>query len=115
MLGPRAPTAVVNSRQAADPDRVTARGYGQSPREQNRSSTMLVLVIVIIAVGYVVSVRIHPLRKCPRCNMSGRHFGAVFKGSYRRCRRCDGRGQLDRVGTQVFYGGTKHTGVFPKK
>ena len=39
---------------------------------------MLVVVIVIIAVGYLVSLRIHPLRKCPRCNMSGRHFGAVF-------------------------------------
>ena len=47
--------------------------------------------------------------------MSGRHFGAVFTGSYRRCRRCDGRGQLDRVGTHFFYGGTKNTGVFPKK
>jgi DnaJ-class molecular chaperone len=76
---------------------------------------MLVLIVVIIAVGYLVSLRIHPLRKCPRCNMSGRHFGAVFPGSYRRCRRCQGRGQLDRVGTQVFYGGTKGTGVFPNK
>ncbi len=76
---------------------------------------MLVLVIVILAVGYLVSLRIHPLRKCPRCNMSGRHFGAVFAGSYRRCRRCDGRGQLDRVGTQVFWGGTGHTGTFTKK
>jgi len=47
--------------------------------------------------------------------MSGRHFGTVFTGTYRRCRRCDGRGQLDRVGTQIFYGGTKHTGVFPNK
>jgi hypothetical protein len=76
---------------------------------------MLVLVIVIIAVGYLVSTRIHPLRKCPRCNMSGRHFGGLFSYAYRRCRRCAGRGQLDRLGTQVFWGGTKGTGVFPKK
>jgi hypothetical protein len=47
--------------------------------------------------------------------MSGRHFGAMFSGSYRRCRKCDGRGQLDRVGTQFFYGGTGHTGTFNKK
>jgi hypothetical protein len=47
--------------------------------------------------------------------MSGRHFGGVYKGSYRRCRRCSGRGQKDRVGTRVFWGGTGHTGVFPKK
>ena len=60
-----------------------------------------VLVIAIIAVSYVVSTRIHPLRKCPTCNMSGRHFGGIYKGSYRRCRRCAGRGQRDRVGTKV--------------
>jgi len=47
--------------------------------------------------------------------MSGRHFGSFFKGSYRRCRKCGGRGQLDRFGTQAFYGGTKNTGTFPKK
>ena len=40
-----------------------------------------VLIIAIIAVSYVVSTRIHPLRKCPTCNMSGRHFGGVYKGS----------------------------------
>ena len=76
---------------------------------------MLVLVIVIIAVGYLVSLRIHPLRKCPRCNMSGRHFGGVYKGSYRRCRRCSGRGQRDRIGTRFIWGGTNQTGGFPKK
>jgi hypothetical protein len=73
------------------------------------------LIVVIIGVGYLVSTRIHPLKKCPTCNMSGRHFGSVYKGSYRRCRRCDGSGRRDRVGTKVFWGGTKDTGVFPKK
>jgi hypothetical protein len=42
---------------------------------------MLVFIVVIIVVGYLVSLRIHPLRKCPRCNMSGRHFGSVFTGT----------------------------------
>jgi hypothetical protein len=74
-----------------------------------------VIVIAIIAVSYIVSTRIHPLRKCPRCNMSGRHFGGIYTGSYRRCRRCDGSGRRDRVGTRVFWGGTGHTGVFTKK
>ena len=42
---------------------------------------LAVLIIGIVAVSYVVSTRIHPLRKCPTCNMSGRHFGAFYKGT----------------------------------
>jgi hypothetical protein len=76
---------------------------------------MVLLVIVIVAVGYLVSLRIHPLRKCPRCKMTGRHFGGVFSYAYRPCRRCRGSGRRDRLGTQVLFGGTKHTGVYPKK
>ncbi len=76
---------------------------------------VVLLIIVIVGVSYIVSTRIHPLRKCPTCNLSGRHYGGFSKGSYRRCRRCDGSGRRDRIGTQVFWGGTKHTGVFPKK
>jgi hypothetical protein len=47
--------------------------------------------------------------------MTGRHFGGVYKGGYRRCRTCDGTGRRDRFGTRVFWGGTKNTGVFTKK
>jgi hypothetical protein len=74
-----------------------------------------VVIVVIIGVGYLVSTRIHPLRKCPTCNMAGRHFGSIYKGSYRRCRRCAGTGRRDRVGTKVFWGGTNNSGVYPKK
>jgi DnaJ-class molecular chaperone len=76
---------------------------------------MVLLLIVIVAVGYLVSLRIHPLTKCPTCKMTGRHFGSVFKNSYRPCRRCRGSGRRDRLGTQIFFGGTDHTGVYPKK
>jgi hypothetical protein len=47
--------------------------------------------------------------------MTGRHFGDVYKGTFRRCRRCDGSGRRDRLGVQLFFGGTNHTGVFTKK
>ena len=76
---------------------------------------LALLVIVIVGVSYIVSTRLNPLRKCPCCNMSGRHSGVVYKGGYRRCRRCAGSGRRDRIGTRVFWGGTNHTGVFPKK
>ena len=74
-----------------------------------------VLVIAIVAVSYIVSTRVHPLRKCPTCNMSGRHVGSTYTGSFRRCRRCGGSGRRDRIGTRVFWGGTDHTGIFPRK
>jgi DnaJ-class molecular chaperone len=75
----------------------------------------LLLLLVFVGVGYLVSCRIHPLRKCPVCKMTGRHFGSVYTYSYRRCRKCDGSGRRDRLGTQIFFGGTNHTGVFTKK
>jgi hypothetical protein len=76
---------------------------------------MVLLLIVIVAVVYLVSLRIHPLRKCPTCKMTGRHFGGMFTYSMRPCRRCRGSGRRDRLGSQVFFGGTNHTGVYPKK
>jgi hypothetical protein len=78
---------------------------------------MGVLVIIGLAavVGYLVSLRVHPLTKCPACKMTGRHFGSVYTSSYRRCRKCGGTGRQDRMGVRLFYGGTNNTGVFPKK
>ena len=75
----------------------------------------LLLLLVIVGAGYLVSLRIHPLRKCPVCKMTGRHYGSVYTESFRRCRRCNGSGRRDRLGTQIFFGGTNHTGLFTKK
>ena len=74
----------------------------------------LVLIFAVFFVGYLISLRIHPLRKCPVCKMTGRHFGGVFTYAYRRCNACGGTGRKDRWGTQVFFGGTKHTGIYKK-
>jgi DnaJ-class molecular chaperone len=74
----------------------------------------LVLLGAVVIVGYVLSVRFHPLKKCSTCKGSGRLFGRFYKGSYRRCSKCQGRGQVDRMGTKVFFGGTKNTGTFKK-
>lgn len=75
---------------------------------------MWILLIAVLFGGYLVSLRVHPLRKCPVCKMTGRHFGAVFTNTYRRCRHCGGTGRRDRLGTQLFFGGTNHTGVYRK-
>ena len=72
-----------------------------------------VVIIAIVAVGYIVSTRIHPLRKCPTCSGTGRHFGSIYTSSGRNCRKCGGTGRYDRIGTRVFWGGTGSHGIFP--
>jgi DnaJ-class molecular chaperone len=76
---------------------------------------VIVIIGIIAAIGYYISLRIHPLTKCRVCNASGRHFGAVYTYAQRRCRKCGGSGRLDRLGTRVFLGGTGGTGVFSKR
>jgi hypothetical protein len=75
----------------------------------------LVILAIIVAAGYLVSLRIHPLKRCRTCKMTGRHFGGVYSYAYRRCRTCGGTGRQDRLGTKIFFGGTKDTGIFPRR
>ena len=75
----------------------------------------LIIVAIVMAVGYFVSLRIHPLKRCRTCKMQGRHFGSVYTYAYRRCRTCGGTGRQDRLGTKIFFGGTNDSGIFPRK
>jgi DnaJ-class molecular chaperone len=77
--------------------------------------SVLVILVAMVAVGYFVSLRIHPLKRCRTCKMQGRHFGSVYSYAYRRCRTCGGTGRQDRLGVKLFFGGTKDTGVFPRR
>ncbi len=52
--------------------------------------TALIIIALVLGAGYLVSLRIHPLRRCPVCRSTGRHFGSFYPGSYRRCRACGG-------------------------
>ena len=76
---------------------------------------IIIIIGIIVAAGYYISLRIHPLTKCRECNGGGRHFGAVYTYAHRRCRKCGGTGRQDRLGTRLFLGGTGGTGVFPKR
>ena len=72
----------------------------------------LVIIALIAGFGYLVSLRVHPLRRCPACKMQGRHFGSVYGYAYRRCRACGGTGRKDRLGAKIFFGGTNNTGIY---
>jgi DnaJ-class molecular chaperone len=76
---------------------------------------ILIIIVAIAAVGYYISLRVHPLTKCRLCSGTGRHFGTIYKDAQRRCRKCGGSGRLDRLGTRVFFGGTGGTGIYPRR
>ena len=66
----------------------------------------LIILALLAGAGYLISLRIHPLKRCPVCKMTGRHFGAIYSYGYRRCRACGGTGRKDRLGAKIFFGGT---------
>ena len=66
----------------------------------------LIILALVAGAGYLISLRIHPLKRCPVCKMTGRHFGAIYSYGYRRCRACGGTGRKDRLGAKIFFGGT---------
>lgn len=62
-------------------------------------SLILLLIVgaIVYAVGYAISIRVHPYKPCPRCKGSGRHRGAWFRDSFRACDRCGGQGREYRA------------------
>ena len=75
---------------------------------------LLAVIGVVAVAGYLFSLRIHPLKECPLCRATARHF-SVYERDPRRCRKCDGTGRVDRAGTRLAFGGTSSTGVFPRR
>jgi hypothetical protein len=65
----------------------------------------LIVLAIIAAVGYLVSLRLHPWHRCGSCKGTGRQFGAFFKGSHRLCTSCGGNGRRARLGVRTFHGG----------
>ena len=67
----------------------------------------VILLGVIVLVGYLISLRLHPFGSCPACRnrrAAGRHHGSVYTYSHRRCRRCDGTNRQERWGTRLGLG-----------
>jgi len=61
-----------------------------------------IIIVILAAVGYFISLRIHPLTKCRLCNGTGRHSGSVYGYAQRRCRKCGGTGRKDRLGVKLL-------------
>ncbi|WP_300614141.1 hypothetical protein [Trebonia sp.] len=63
---------------------------------------VLILIVIVAAAGYYVSLRIHPFTKCRVCNGGGKHTGSVYTYAHRKCRKCGGSGRKDRLGVRLF-------------
>jgi DnaJ-class molecular chaperone len=63
---------------------------------------IIIIIGIVIAFGYYLSLRSHPFTKCRVCNGSGRHFGTTYSSAHRRCRKCGGTGRKDRLGVRFI-------------
>lgn len=63
------------------------------------NGTGILVILVIIAVGaWWIDLRIHPIRRCPSCGGSKRN--ATNAKRWGPCRRCGGKGEIQRFGAR---------------
>jgi hypothetical protein len=54
---------------------------------------------LLLAVGYLVSLRLNPYTTCHKCHGTGRVRGIFFSWARDFCPKCDGYGIVPRLGT----------------
>ena len=59
-------------------------------------------IVLLILLGYYVSLIINPYAKCSRCHGKPRTQAWVFGYAHRMCTRCQGTGQEPRWGRKLF-------------
>jgi hypothetical protein len=64
--------------------------------------TTLIVLALVLAVGYLFSIKAHPFTACRVCKGGSRHRGAFYTYAYRPCRRCKGSGRKLRLGAQLL-------------
>lgn len=65
---------------------------------------------VMLGVGYLLSLWLHPYTKCEACKGTGRHSGAVFGYAYRPCQKCSGGSRKQRLGARLLGFGEPRVG-----
>jgi hypothetical protein len=62
----------------------------------------LVIWLVTWAIGYFLSIHLHPRRPCWACGGEARQWGRFFRYSVRPCSRCAGKGWEMRWGAKML-------------
>lgn len=66
----------------------------------------LILAVIVLAAGYLVSLRFNPRTACRRCKGSGRPRGWLYSWTHHKCSRCGGQGRVIRLGARSMGSGT---------
>jgi len=64
-------------------------------------------MILVLIVGYLVSLWINPWVKCSRCGGGTRKKGFIFGYAYHPCSKCKGTGRQLRFGRRFTFGPPK--------
>ena len=65
--------------------------------------SVIILIAVVVALGYYLSLRIHPTTRCKRCDTGRRHYDLVYSERDRHaCPNCHGSGRQRRLGARLF-------------
>jgi hypothetical protein len=96
--------AAVANRQAGSQYRQGGLGRVRFIAASARAIDMgiLLLIGIIAAFTYYLSLKVYPSTKCKQCNGGGGHFSTFRPNSDRKCRKCGGTGRVDRLGAKVF-------------
>ena len=65
-------------------------------------TSTLVLLAVIFAAIYLLSVWFYPFAPCRVCRGTPKSAGWLFPRTFDLCRHCDGRGRRVRFGARLF-------------
>jgi DnaJ-class molecular chaperone len=68
----------------------------------NDGLTTLLVLAAVVAAGYVLSLALHPLTHCRRCDGTPRQYGAVSTHAFRLCSSCGGSGRERRLGARML-------------
>jgi hypothetical protein len=66
-------------------------------------NAVALVIAVVAAVVYYLSLHFHPDRDCRTCGGTGRHRGWVFLWTRRQCRECAGQGRHRRLGNVILH------------
>ena len=64
-------------------------------------------IIIAAALVYYLSLKIHPLTRCKRCNSGNRHYDLIYSERRGLCPSCGGSGRRERLGVRLFIGGSR--------